>query len=121
MKYIDERGSNQHAIKVGEPPGVSPINDEKQQNRVAASATLKTGVSPINDEKQPASINEEAKKVRVLDPSTLKTEEKEKVTLDEAAKELNVSKAKLRRMKYIDQHGSDELKEEVKQGKKAIF
>jgi ParB-like chromosome segregation protein Spo0J len=65
-------------------------------------------------------IGKNHEKVRELDPSSLKTEEKEKVTLDEAAKELNVSKAKLKRMKYIDQHGSDELKEEVKQGKKSV-
>jgi hypothetical protein len=65
-------------------------------------------------------IGKNHEKVRVAESATLKTEEKEKVTLDEAAKELNVSKKKLQRMKYIDQHGSDELKEEVKQGKKSV-
>jgi len=48
------------------------------------------------------------------------SEEKPPVTVEEVAKKIGVSTTTVEQMKYIDKHGSDELKEEVKQGKLVI-
>ncbi len=48
------------------------------------------------------------------------SEEKPPVTVAEVANKLGVSTTTVEQMKHIAHHGSDELKEEVKQGKKSV-